>query len=441
MHILILAMIAAVTLASYLTDLHVVPRALKFLPEMMSGVAVLYVVAAGIPQRFRWVNSKYWLVFFGLVAVLVCGAIAESVGPGPIVSGMRYYLRAMPFFFLPAVYEFKDWQLRQYFQVLFAICLLQIPTALYERHAIMAAAHYDAADAVIGTLGESGVMSMFLICALCLLAAAMLRGYLSKWLFVGCFLLLIVPMSINETKITAFLLPLGLLTTFILAAPAHRKLRTAIAGLCVLVVGGAIFVPVFDYYQSKSDVRYTIGGFLSDKKELGNYLDTDARVGSGKEAGRVDAILVPLQELSHDPVKLAFGLGVGNASKSNLGRNFTGVYYRVYSSYATESSVAVLLLETGLLGAGLVLLLHWMVFRDTLYMARHGDGLAGTFAVGFVGVVLLMTIGLFYVTIHIFESISYLFWFFAGYVAAKRARAVPNAMPMTLVTPAHPRMV
>jgi hypothetical protein len=414
--------IGGVTMAAYLSSIGVVPATLKFLPEMLSGLAILYVLVAGIHQRFALVNIKYWLAFSTLVMLLLCGAVANDVAPGPIISGMRYFLRAIPFFFLPAVYDFKDWQLRQYLQILVTVCLLQVPIAAYERYSIMASGHTSNADAVYGTLMQTGVLALFLTCALCLLGAAMLRGRLSKLTFGICFLLFMIPLSISETKITVIVLPLGLLLTFILGAPAHKRLAASLAAAATLAVGGAIFVPVFDYYQAKSAVPYTIAGFFTEKQELESYLDTGARVGVDKDPGRINAIAVPLQQLSRDPITLAFGFGIGNASKSNLGAAFTGAHYAVYRRYTIATSASAFLLEAGILGVALILLLHWLIFRDALFVARHDHGLVGILAQGSVASVIIVTAGLFYVALHVSEAASYMFWFLAGLISARRER-------------------
>ena len=411
---------AAVTLVPFLTSLGALPNDAKFLAEFLSGPVAVYVIIAGIRQRFGLVSAKYWLAFGGTALILVCGALANDVGSGPLISGMRYYLRAIPFFFLPAVYEFKDWQLRQQLRALGALCLLQVPVAVFQRHEIMVTGHTTNADAVIGTVMQSGVLSMLLICALCVFGAAMLRDRLPKWVFALLFLLFIFPMSINETKATVILLPLGLLTTFIVGAPAHKRVQATVGALAILAVGGAIFVPVFDYYQAKTAIPYKIADFFTNKTELYNYLNTGARVGTHKEAGRVEALTIPVQELARDPVTLALGLGLGNVSHSSLGTEFTGAHYGVYGRYTNETSIATFLFEAGILGTGLILWLHWLVLTDAFFVARTDPGVVGTLALGFVGTLAVVTVGLFYIALHITYLVSYLFWYLAGVIAARR---------------------
>jgi hypothetical protein len=94
----------------------------------------------------------------------------------------------------------------------------------------------------------------------------------------------------------------------------------------------------------------------------------------------------------------------------------------VYWNFALVMSAATFLFEIGLLGTALVLFLHWMLLRDALFIAKRDDSLMGTVALGYVGVWVTVTIGLFYSLIHSCEAISFLFWFVSGLIAARRQR-------------------
>src|SRR5688500_118456 len=113
MHQLILITILAVCFATFSVDTLGLPRPIKFVPEILSLVAVLFVVAMGVQRRFSLVRAEYWLVFGAMLIVMLVGAIANAVQPGPLVTGFRYYMRAIPFFFLPMVCAFRPHQIRQ----------------------------------------------------------------------------------------------------------------------------------------------------------------------------------------------------------------------------------------------------------------------------------------------------------------------------------------
>src|SRR5262245_11361241 len=79
------------------------PGSMAYLMELSGVVALLVVITLGTRDRFANVRGLYWVLFGALLASVVCGAIANSVNTGPIFAGTRNYLRAIPFFFLPAV--------------------------------------------------------------------------------------------------------------------------------------------------------------------------------------------------------------------------------------------------------------------------------------------------------------------------------------------------
>lgn len=413
--------IAASMLAAYLSmpGVALVPGVVKFLPDLLSALTALYVIAAGTRQRFHLVSFKYFLVLGSLALVMVCGPLVNQEPPGPMVNGMRYYLRAIPFFFVPAVVDFSDQDLWRYLKLYLGLSLIQSPLAVYQRFQV--AAHNDfSGDAVIGTLMISGILSLFLISVLCVMGSLMLRGRVGKLWYTICFFILVVPMSVNETKVTVILLPLGLLVTFALASPPGKRILVTVAGLSLLILGGAIFVPVYNYYNTlHNPVPFTVQDFFSNPKTLEGYMEKDASVGTDEEAGRGDAIAIPFKAFKRDPVRLTFGLGLGNASRSSLGPQFSGQYEVTFWNFTQVLSVTAFLLELGVLGTALILLLHFMILKDAVFVSRHDKGLIGALAPGYIGGWITITVGLFYLAIHSYECLSFTFFFFSGLMCAR----------------------
>jgi hypothetical protein len=83
--------------------------------------------------------------------------------------------------------------------------------------------------------------------------------------------------------------------------------------------------------------------------------------------------------------------------------------------------------------------LYWLIFRDSVVVARSDDSLTGWIAVGWAGVTVLMVVATPYKAMHIYESLSYLFWYFSGLVAARRMRlahAARSEQPLESPVPA-----
>lgn len=419
MHLFVMLMICAVMLADYLTSSFGLPRIVRFLPEILTFVAVLLAFMIGLRSKFRFVAAHYWLGFGFMLLIIVCGTLANNVEPGPTIAGMRYYFRAIPFFFLAAVCNFSDEQVKQQLKLMLLLAFVQVPTALYQR--VVLNWENPSGDSIVGTVRTSSILSMFLICVVLLIVGLALRNRIGKIKAVlACFVLLI-PTMINETKGTVVLLPFGILITLMVGARPGQRLIVA-AWTAVLLVGfGAVFVPVYDFMQRNNPYPVPITEFFTSEEHLNRYVEQGhAGVGAARLVGRKDAVTISVDYLARDPTRLVFGLGMGNASESQLGTGFTGEYYSLFRNIVPLSSGAVFLLEIGLIGTAAVFLLHWLVFRDAFLLARQDEGLWGALAIGWAGIVAVSALGTFYKTTHAYEALSYLFWYVSGMIAAKR---------------------
>jgi len=416
----VLLLILVTCLVPYFAEQGWLPAVAKYSEEIIAVIVAMYVVAVGARTQFRNVRSEYWLVFGAIATVMVCGVVINAVAPGPLFAGMRSYLRALPLFFLPAVLAIDDRSLKRQLLLLLAISFLQVPTALYQRTTRWAAGHISG-DWAVGTLLNSGILSIFLICVACVLTGFYMRKRLRLAPYLALMLVVLTPTMVNETKATMVLLPIGMLTTVIAGARPRKRLGNALSALLVLAVFTSIFIPVYDYYV-KPRWGYGLLDFVTMPGRVEGYLEKrGAAVGVTKEVGRVDAIVVPLKDFSRDPTKLAFGLGIGNASLSKLGKQFTGEYFRRYEPFG-QTTAALLILETGILGLTLVFLLHVMIFRDAKVVAARDEGIRGALAAGWTGVMAVLMISMFYKEMIPSGAIAFPFWYFAGLIAAHRMR-------------------
>jgi uncharacterized membrane protein YhaH (DUF805 family) len=415
-----LLLIGCVMLSDFFIKLLGLPTILRFLPEAMSAVVVVYVLFAGTRDRFHLVAPKYWFVFGAFAVVILCGIINNASGVGPLLSGMRFYLRAVPMFFLPAVFQLTDSQLKQQLKWLLALSLIQVPVALYQRWTIELAGRFSGDD-VRGTLLDSGILSLFLICVVLMLTGMLLRRRIGALWYGALCLLLLIPTTINETKVTVFFLPAGLLVTLFFGAEPSKRFKYIGLALAGLVIVGALYVPVYNMTQAHNPYKSErdLTNFFTNQKALGKYLSSDVGgVGTTKDVRRGDALAVPLQFLAQDPVRLMFGLGMGAVSPSNFGKNFEGSYYQLFKKFLIIS-FTFFLLEFGVLGVTLIGVLFWMVFSDTLAVRRQDNTLFGVLATGWIGVVAIFAADTVYTIFHEFASVTYLYWYFSGLICAR----------------------
>ncbi len=436
----ILAVICAATLCDFTVQALSLPPIVRFLPEIASGFVTLYVVVAGTRDRFQLVASKYWLFFAAMALVMLCGIIINNPGAGPLISGMRFYLRAAPLFLLPAVHPMTQEQFKRQLQLVLGLAFVQLPVAVYQRWVVMSQGRFSG-DSVQGTLMDSGILSIFLICAALVLTGVLLKRRIGRLGYAVLFLLLLFPTTINETKVTVILLPLGLLTTLLLGADPGKRLRYAGIALTLLVAFGAIFVPIYDKMEEGDPYKIDIVDFFTNEQQLNRYLaskDAHAGIGGTQPARRGDAIRIPIEYLAKDPVLLAFGLGLGNASPSTLGKNFQGSYYVLFQSVLTLS-FSFFILELGIFGVLLIAAFFWMVFSDSLAVLHRDSTLTGALAAGWTGVVAVFVVATFYTAYQYFTSVTYLYWYFSGVICA-RAMSLRRETTLTPRPALQPRL-
>jgi hypothetical protein len=429
MHAFTLAILLCVTLEESIVQFLNLPAFLHFVPEAMSALVIIYVLFAGTRDRFRLVAPKYWLTFGALAFVLLCGIINGAPGAGPVISGSRFYLRAVPMFFLPAVLPLGEEQLKRVLKLLLVVALIQVPVAGYQRSIIEAAGRFSGDD-VRGTLLDSGILSTFLIGGIAVLTGLLVRGRIRLRWYLLLASLMIIPTTINETKITVFYMPLAILIPLLLGAAPGKRIRNLLLALAGLVVIGTLFVPIYNMTQQNNPFKNEkdISAFFTNQKQMSRYLSSDvAGLGTKKDVRRGDAIVVPFEYLAKDPVRLAFGLGTGAVSPSNLGQSFQGNYHLLFKQFLIIS-FTYFLLEFGVFGVALVLLLIWLIFWDTLAVVKEDvETLFGALAVGWAAVVAMFALNLFYDSFHEFTSITYLYWYFSGVMCAQRVKMAHEA--------------
>ena len=431
MQVLILAMLVVATTFDYLSHgdpfgrFTVLPGAASYTSEILSGVALAYVVLAGSRNRFRYVRAEYWLVFGVLVLMIALGVLANHVEAGAVFAGIRNYFRALPWFFVPAVFAFSDSQVQTQLRVLLVIAILQLPLAVEQTLTTTSRGFGFTGDFTGGTLMLSPTLSIFLVGALCIMSAMRMRRLLPLWKFVVLFVLLVFPTMINETKATFILLPLGLIFAYLAAARPDERLRAAVMSLGAAVVFLSVAVPIYDWMVKDRLYSTPIAEFVTNPARLERYLWKKQDIGTTKEVGRVDAIIVSVREATADPLRVVFGLGIGTVSDSALGRGFAGRHFDVLGPFAKPSATKIML-ELGVVGLALVASLMWLVFQDARALARDRAGLMSALSAGWVGVIGVMAVSMIYVDVIAQTSLSYLFWYFAGLVAAHRMRCRLN---------------
>jgi hypothetical protein len=210
-------------------------------------------------------------------------------------------------------------------------------------------------------------------------------------------------------------------STFLCASPPGARLKQSLIAVGVFALFLAVFIPTYNKMVEGRAYGRTIGQVLTDRKYAEQYLNKNAQLGTTKEVARGDALRVPIQETLRNPVRAALGIGIGNASESALGQQFSGRFNALYEPFLI-TAFARMMLELGFIGVGLLAMVYWLVFQDCWVVSRQGQGYHAALAGGWAGVTVLMALSLFYSSIESSLPLSFLFWYFSGLVASERAR-------------------
>ena len=421
MRTLIYAFLILSTTIDYLHSMQWAPASAPYFIDVFSGFLGAYVFVGLVRSRFQNMRIAYVVMLAFLGVVFVCSVVANNIDAGPVLAGSRLWLRMLPFFVLPAVVPIDDRTLWRQLMLLLGICMLQFPLALSQRFHEYGH-EFGSGDRTFGTLMGSGIQSIFLICAACVLAGFFIRKRISLSVFAPLVLWTLASTTINETKATFILAPVGFIATFLAGTPPERRVRNGLLALAVTVLFLIVFVQMYDAIEGVRNKESVVDFFLSDK-QLANYLSSSAR-GSAKAAkvgpGRVETLTGPLGILARDPANLAFGVGPGNAGDSSLGPQFAGRYAGSLGRYI-QTTGSRLLAELGLLGIGGTLMLLWLILADSRYLAYRDSSTCGALAIGWTGVVPVMVISMFYSAPSLFIGVSVPFWYLSGVLATRRA--------------------
>lgn len=411
------------------------PRVISWMPELLSGMAIVLLFGAVIKKYKINIGYNYVFLFVFIFLVMLVSSVSNSVQAGAVFAGMRTYVKYIPFFFLPIMLPVTENILRNNLLVVLCFALLQLPVSFYQR--FVKHSGVTSGDVIIGTVGESHLLTIITLSAVSMVLAAYYKKFITQKHVLLLFVLLLIPPTINETTITIFLLPLAfIIPTFIYAkgsADKSKLIAMSIVGLVFLVIFTAGYNMLYGARWGGS--IFNIFTSQAENKELSSFLmkkdasiESDARVKG--EVGRFDSIMLAYKYLSEYPTKLAMGVGIGNAADS-FSEKFIGDYNIQYISLGgSTTGLSHLLWEVGLIGVILVLVLFIMIYRDA-YLLMQREGIYGVLALGWTAVMSFMLVSLIYKNIIPANVIGYLFWYFSGCIVAEKYR-VDLAKKMSL---------
>lgn len=423
MQILIYILFVSILTLDYFSRvLGIISSYLTIFPELLSIVVTILIAIEFAKKRSIEIEVKYVIFFLLFGLHLVNGILLNDASVGAIIAGMRIYLKYIPFFLLPMVYQFSEKNIRYQLNWLLFLLLIQCPIAVLQRFVFYK--NVPSGDVVRGTMATGSFLSILLISGIAITLGFYLKKRISLRLFISIVLLLFIPTTINETKGSLILLPIALFVPALITKWEDKKplklISVAFIGISSLVG----FVKIYDYMGMEGQQNnMKISKFFTDENELKHYLAPKSSgmvTRNDAPAGRLDTIIAPLERFSNDPIHLLVGIGMGNVTNTSFGL-LSGGELKLRQEGVVDVAASYLLWEIGLGGLLLSFVLLAMFFSDARHVSAE-DGIVSDIALGWVGVVLIISIGLFYKDIIRVNGIMYLFWYFSGHIVAERFR-------------------
>ena len=133
-------------------------------------------------------------------------------------------------------------------------------------------------------------------------------------------------------------------------------------------------------------------------------------------------IIVPVRETLKDPVRAAFGVGMGNASTVVAGKGLRRPIRRFVKNFLITGFARIMpgtrIPGTQPVDASSI----GLSCRILASSARKGRGNKAALAAAWAGVTVVMTLALFYSKVEGSSALSCLFWYFSGLIVAERMR-------------------
>ncbi|MEW6233117.1 MAG: hypothetical protein AB1566_12495 [Chloroflexota bacterium] len=369
----------------------------------------VYIPFAVIKQRHP-LPGRYILLLALLAVEVITGWLLNVVPSQSIFVGIRVYFKYIPLFLLPFAYRFSEVEIKKQLFLIGAFAILQLPISVYQR--LVQFKGFMSGDVVSGTLTISSFLSIFLVSVISVLYGLYLKKQLNLLSFLVMTSICFLPTTINETKGTLFLLPLGLLVVNFVSGVKTAAVKRFLLLPCLIVIMLGLFIPVYDHFI-RSRWGYGILDFFTMEGRVEHYFFRGASGQlSSEKLGRIDSMVLAYNELSKDPFQLLFGLGAGNVTVPAFA-DFAGENVSFLSAGARMTTFTNCFWEIGLVGFGLYLAMMTTVLRDTR-RAGQGQGLASGLAAGWCGVVAVMMLSLVYKnTLHHTFTLN-MFWYLSG---------------------------
>lgn len=386
-------------------------RYISWVPEIFSMFLTVYIPAVmSINKEWR-LPAKYTILLIIYIMQILIGYAINSVAIGPMIVGTRQYLRFIPIFILPAVIHFENKDMKKLLKLLLLLALIQFPVTIWQRYFLYAG--IKSGDPIGGTLGAntSGVLSIYLVMVLSFITGFYLKKEIKLRHFTMLCILIFIPTTLNETKITLLLLPIAFLIPAFLSKGGLVRTPSKIFNLCiVLSFTVLLFISIYDSFSNRNIIQ-----FYTKKDKVESYSEK-----------RIVPILTALNKVVSGGMKtIICGYGAGNVSVS-YSKNLESKHLKEFAAYHPDNvTITKFLWETGFAGTFLFFLLIFLILFDSLKCSKNA-GFTGAIAIGLAASTIIFIISLFYTKTLSQNLFMYNYIFISGFLISLKNNAKSN---------------
>lgn len=427
------------------------PKQIAYMVDgLIAIISVVVVMRIIVRKSWKLIPAKYLIILSAFAYSSISGLILNDVSGDIAVAGLRMFFRYVPVFLLPFTFDYDDKDLKRHMLAVCVLMLLQIPVTIYQR--FFQYQDVSSGDPIVGMYGSSTTISLISCIGVVFILLAFLTNRISTSRTAILSLLLLIPPSLAETKVT----PIALAVGAAVLVWTNRKLigfRRFVSLGIFASIGLITFTSLYSLLYSNDEVS---GYFdlITDPKRNYSYKDvevpdlilprrvrrdlvaqysaTQAVSEEKGRLGRIDTIVAPFQAmLPNSPIYLMLGLGIGNVS-SDFGKG--GAYYDLtFDLNAINTTIGHLIWETGLAGT-LTFMAFLIALTFDVRKAAHDTDEAGFLANGMLATTAIVWMCLVYTNLFFTTELMIPYMFFtasalASYWKRQQRKPLPEVAP------------
>lgn len=337
------------------------PKVSVLLVEFIALLIIFVVIT--LYKRWSARIIVFLLVIIALIMYSMLAVVFNDAGLINVAVGIRNYLAFFPLFIAGAYLSRNGATIKPYLKLMLALMIIQVPVALGQY--LIAIQFQDVIrvggtlyDVVSGTMGgiAGNLLAVLMVSAISLIIPFLFSSG-KKVFYLMIILSFLIVMALSEAK-GGILLFIIICVFFVIITNVDLKKKLAFVATSLVFIICFIFIysNFVDQERQAWNPVYLIQYEQNKEKRIGGRLS------------RFDALSYSLETVSTNPISLVFGFGIGNATRNSFPYGEDGKYYDFNTDINYWNR---LLLETGLLGVLINILVFMYIYRIALYLKSN----------------------------------------------------------------------